>query len=224
MPGDTLAGELDMTSLRLQGLDPAAARALLREHNPWLTSLQERQVLDGAAGNPLALLELPLALSRAGPRTRRSGAAALPLTTRLERSFAARVRDLDPHARMVLLVAALQDSDVLAETFAAAAELAGTSTPRVSPSVAIDAAVAMGLLSVSGGSFRFRHSLVRSAIVRRRRGIGAPRCTRRSRGPVRQSGPRPGTAHWPPRNPTRSWPRRWTPARTGRDALGTRPG
>jgi DNA-binding NarL/FixJ family response regulator len=164
-PGDTLAGELDLTSLRLEGLDPAASRALLREHNPWLTSLQERQVLDGAAGNPLALLELPLALSRAGPRTRRSGAAALPLTTRLEHSFAARVRDLDPDARTVLLVAALQDGDVLAETFAAAAELAGTSTPQVSPSVAIDAAVAMGLLSVSGGSFRFRHSLVRSAIA-----------------------------------------------------------
>ena len=165
MPGDTSAGYPGMPVLRLEGLGPAASRRLLREHSPWLTSLQERQILDGAAGNPLALLELPLALSRAGTRSRRSGATVLPLTARLELSFAARIRDLDPDTHTVLLVAALQDSDVLAETFAAAAELAPDSTPHPSPSAAIDAAFAAGLVSVSGDSFRFRHPLVRSAIV-----------------------------------------------------------
>jgi predicted ATPase len=162
---DILTGEPGTTVLRLGGLDPAVSHALVRENSPWLTPLQERRVLDGAGGNPLALLELPLTVGRAGRRTHRSSVAALPLTTRLELSFAARVRDLDPDTRSVLLVAALQDSDVLAETFAAAAELAGNSAPRTPPSVAIDAAVSAGLLSVSGGSFRFRHPLVRSAIA-----------------------------------------------------------
>jgi len=160
-----LAGESGPTLLRLEGLDPAASRELLRAHSPRLSPIDARRVLDGAAGNPLALLEMPLALGQAGAETSRSTTAPLPLTTRLELSFAARARDLDPAARTVLLVAALQDSDLLAETFAVATELTGDGGPGTPPSAAIDAAVAAGLLSVSGDSFRFRHPLVRSAIA-----------------------------------------------------------
>jgi DNA-binding CsgD family transcriptional regulator len=165
-----LAGDPGLAVLRLDGLDPAASRALLREHHPRLSPLDERRVLDAAAGNPLALLELPLALSRSGraspagtgrPRNLHPAAGSMPLTARLERSFADRVHELDPADRTVLLVAALQDSDFLTETFAAAAELTGDSRA----SVAIDAAAAAGLLSVTGDSFRFRHPLVRSAIA-----------------------------------------------------------
>jgi hypothetical protein len=160
-----LAGESGLTLLRLQGLDPPASRELLQAHSPWVSPIDARRVLDEAAGNPLALLEMPLALGGAGAEISRSATAPLPLTTRLELSFAARARELDPAARTVLLVAALQDSDLLAETFAVAAELTADEDPDTPPSTAIDEAVAVGLLSVSGDSFRFRHPLVRSAIA-----------------------------------------------------------
>jgi hypothetical protein len=160
-----LAGESGLAFLQLEGLDPAASRELLQAHSPWLSPIDTRRIAEGAAGNPLALLEMPLALGRAGAETRRSTSAPLPLTTRLELSFAARARDLDPVARTVLLVAALQDSDLLAETFTVTAELIGDDDRGVPPSAAIDKAVAAGLLSVSGDSFRFRHPLVRSAIA-----------------------------------------------------------
>jgi DNA-binding CsgD family transcriptional regulator len=160
-----VADESSLAMLKLKGLDPAAARELLEAHSPWLSPIDARRVLDGAAGNPLALLEMSLALGRAGAETSRSTTAPLPLTTRLELSFAARAHELDPAARTVLLVAALQDSDLLAETFAVAGELTGDGDPGMPPSAAIDEAAAAGLLSISGDSFRFRHPLVRSAIA-----------------------------------------------------------
>ena len=159
--GDFSAAEQAVSPRTLDVLDPAVARALLREHSPHLSPADERQVLEAAAGNPLALIELPLALGIAGGPTHRPAAAAMPLTTRLERSFAARVHRLDPASRTVLLVAALQDSHVVAETLAAAAELTGGQQGLAG----IDTAVAAGLLDVTGSSFRFRHPLVRSAVA-----------------------------------------------------------
>jgi DNA-binding CsgD family transcriptional regulator len=159
--GDLPAGDQAISPRYLGGLAPAAARAILREHSPQLSPADERRVLETADGNPLALLELPLALGIAGGPTRRPAATAMPLTTRLERSFAARVHRLDPAGRTVLLVAALQDSNVVAETLAATAELTGDQQGLAG----IDAAASAGLLNVTGASFRFRHPLVRSAVA-----------------------------------------------------------
>lgn len=159
--GDFSAAEQAISPRYLDPLDPAAARALLYEHSPHLSPADERQVLEAAAGNPLALIELPLAFGIAGGPARRPAATAMPLTTRLERSFAARVHRLDPASRTVLLVAALQDSNVVAETLAAAAELTGDQRGLAG----IDAAASAGLLNVTGASFRFRHPLVRSAVA-----------------------------------------------------------
>jgi hypothetical protein len=165
MAEDILTDKSGLALLPLDGLDPAASRELLQAHSPWLSPIDARRVLDGAAGNPLALLEMPLALGRAGAGTSRSTTAPLPLTTRLELSFAARARDLDSAAHTVLLVAALQDSDQLTETFAVADELSAGGEEGPPTSAGIDEAVAAGLLSVSADSFRFRHPLVRSAIA-----------------------------------------------------------
>lgn len=162
--------ERDTERLMLGALDTVAARTLLHERYPWLAAADVRTVLTTAAGNPLALVELPLALAAARFASRAPD-DPVPLTGRLESSFAAQIADLDAAAQAALLVAALQDSDTLAETLAAIAELAGDEQG----SARIDAAVAAGLVSSDGVSIRFRHPLVRSAVVGR-----APAARRRA--------------------------------------------
>ena len=86
----------------------------------------------------------------------------LPLTRRLDRSFAARIGDLDATTRTALNLAALNDSDDVAEIIAATGLLAGTATPAV-----LDPATSAGLISVEGTAVRFEHPLIRSSIYQR---------------------------------------------------------
>ncbi|MFG2966754.1 MULTISPECIES: ATP-binding protein [unclassified Streptomyces] len=140
----------------LQGLDPEASRRLLALHAPSLSPVVERRILDEAKGNPLALVELPLAL-----KGHPTGAFdVLPLTTQLERAFAARLTELGPEARRLLLLAAVNDGDRVRDLDAAAKILAG-------PGAASDKAVLdirPDLLKVDGPRVEFRHPLVRSAV------------------------------------------------------------
>ena len=71
---------------RLTGLDDATAAALVDAAAPGLPLATRNSVLHQAAGNPLALLELPAAVGRPGGEQSPSG--GLPLTERLERAFA----------------------------------------------------------------------------------------------------------------------------------------
>jgi DNA-binding CsgD family transcriptional regulator len=146
-----------LAELRLGPLDPAAAAALLDAHGVLDPAVRER-VLEQAAGNPLALVELPLTASQHDS----SGAVNgwIPLTRRLEQAFAFRLPGLPAVTRTALLAAALDDGDALAEVLAAASMVAG-----VPVSVAdLAVAVAAGLAEVDGQSVRFRHPLVRSAV------------------------------------------------------------
>ena len=152
--------ERDAGWLALGALNAPAAREVLRDRYPWLAAGDERTVLASADGNPLALVELPLALA-ATRFTNRPADDPVPLTSRLEGSFADRIAGLGHLDQTALLVAALQDSDSLAETLAALAELTGDDQG----SARIDAAIAAGLVSSDGVSVRFRHPLVRSAVV-----------------------------------------------------------
>jgi DNA-binding CsgD family transcriptional regulator len=146
--------------LWLDALDPEASRELLHHQAPNLSAADEARVLDAAAGNPLALLELAKVIGRAGES---SLLPSIPLTQRLERSFAVRLDDLDPRARAALLVAAVQDSDQLAETFAALARLAGDDDHDARAD--LRPVERLGMLIIDGDTFRFRHALVRSAIA-----------------------------------------------------------
>ncbi|MEA2284250.1 MAG: hypothetical protein QOJ21_293, partial [Solirubrobacteraceae bacterium] len=85
----------------------------------------------------------------------------LPLTTRLEQAFAARVSDLPVATRTVLLIAAVDDGGVVAEVLSAATALAGGDELTVDD---LAPAVSARLISVAGAALRFRHPLVRSAI------------------------------------------------------------
>ena len=112
--------EAGLPSLTLRPLALPTAAALLDSRSPGLpTSVRER-FLQEAAGNPLALVELPIARGRLGAENV-GDAGWLPLTTRLEQAFAARALELPGPTRATLLVAALNDGPQLSEVLAAAA-------------------------------------------------------------------------------------------------------
>ena len=145
--------------LNLEPLDPDAAGALLDASAPDAPPTVRQQVLDEAAGNPLALIELPISFAKLDARARPP--AWLPLTTRLAGAFAARLHDLPSTTRTALLVAALNDSPSLSEVLAASALLIG-------PDLNIDAlvpAVSARLAQLDDAEITFRHPLMRAAIV-----------------------------------------------------------
>jgi len=146
-----------LAELRLGPLDPAAAAALLDAHGV-RDPVVRRRVLEEAAGNPLALVELPLTASQHDSRGPVNGWT--PLTRRLEQAFASRLPGLPEVTRTALLAAALDDGNALAEVLAAASVVAGAPVSAADLTVA----VAAGLAEVDGQSVRFRHPLVRSAV------------------------------------------------------------
>jgi DNA-binding CsgD family transcriptional regulator len=140
-------------------LDDAAAEALVADRFPAMASAVRRRLVADARGNPLALLELPVALSR----SQRSGTGQLPdqlpLSRRLQAVFEARVGSLPARTRYLLLAAGLDATGSLGAVRAAAAGQAGMAD--LAPAerarlVVIDAAAAR---------LSFCHPLTRSAAV-----------------------------------------------------------
>jgi DNA-binding CsgD family transcriptional regulator len=156
--------ESGLSELALARLDRAAAELVVDARAPDLRPEVRERVLTEAAGNPLALVELPAVLNAGDAAT---PTALLPLTTRLEQAFAARVSALPSATQTVLLVAALNDGDAQPETLAAATVIAGT--PRTVEDVA--PAIAARLVETDGDHLHFRHPLMRSAI-HQRAGVG----------------------------------------------------
>ncbi|NUR75073.1 MAG: AAA family ATPase, partial [Thermoleophilia bacterium] len=140
----------------LGALDDAASRQVLSRHAADLNRADRIRILAEAEGNPLALVELPAAW-----RARAIDDGFVPLNTRLERAFAARLHELPAATRDVLLVAAADDEDAVAEILAGAGLLAG----RPVGVEALEPASAVGLLSYDARRISFRHPLVRSGIL-----------------------------------------------------------
>jgi DNA-binding CsgD family transcriptional regulator len=149
-----------LAELDLGGLDEAAARDVLAAHAAGLSYADTERVLREAAGNPLALVELPVAIRAAGGGLE-ALAQVLPLTARLERAFAARIAGLPPLTRDAVLVAAVDTADDLPEILAGAAALAG----RPVTVAALEAAMTAGLLRFDDLHVSFRHPLVRSGVL-----------------------------------------------------------
>jgi hypothetical protein len=148
-----------LPELRLAGLDDAAAEALLDVSAARLPLALRSRVLRVAAGNPLALLELPALVGKADDAPGAPG--GVPLSDRLERAFAARVSDLPVATRLVLLVAALNDSEAMGEILSAGSAVVGADL-RVD---VVGAAVEAGIVDVDLQTLRFRHPLIRSAVA-----------------------------------------------------------
>ena len=92
---------------RVSPLDDDAAGELLTRRFPALTPRARDWLVAQAQGNPLALLELPIALQDAQPARHRSS-EVVPLTDRLRELFASRIRAL-PQATIDLLLLAVLD-------------------------------------------------------------------------------------------------------------------
>jgi DNA-binding CsgD family transcriptional regulator len=150
-----------LPELSLGRLDDAAAADLLDSRAPGLQAAVRERVLAEAAGNPLALVELPVAMKDVADSLVSPG--WLPLTTRLEQAFAARVSELPPDTRLLLLIAALGEGDVLSQTLAAAAVVGGARLGADDFAPAVEAR----LVEVDGARVSFRHPLMRSAVVQR---------------------------------------------------------
>jgi DNA-binding CsgD family transcriptional regulator len=151
--------EAGLQRLVLEPLGDDAAAEVLRTRHPELDADTRRQVLAAAAGNPLALVELPITL-RGQPRTAK-GIGTVSLTSDLERSYAARLSELEHSTQTALIAAAANDGDDVGEVIAATARMLGN--PDVASGVLMPA-VDTGLIDVSLGRLAFRHPLTRSAI------------------------------------------------------------
>ena len=108
-----------LPSYELEPLDDAAATSLLEQRFPALAPRVRERLVAEAQGNPLALLELPIALRDAEP-ARRHLADVLPLTTRLQAVFASRIRALPEPTIDLLLIAVLDGTGDLRVLEAAA--------------------------------------------------------------------------------------------------------
>jgi class 3 adenylate cyclase/DNA-binding CsgD family transcriptional regulator/tetratricopeptide (TPR) repeat protein len=143
--------------LVLDGLGDEDARLLLSDRPDPLAPAVRERLLREAAGNPLALLELPGGLSE----EQRAGVAALPdtipLTSRLRAAFAERIERLPEATQTALLVAAVDDTGDASTVLRAVAALGVTAD-------ALEPAEASGLVVATGGTIAFRHPLVRAAV------------------------------------------------------------
>ncbi|MFH9402657.1 AAA family ATPase [Streptomyces sp. NPDC017638] len=144
---------------RLQPLDEAAAAELLAVTHPGITPSVRRRIAAEAHGNPLALVELPTALTGRQRATLAAMPAVLPLSERLQALFASRVAELPLASRELLLLAALEGTGDLVTIEKAA----------IGRAVIDDLVPAERdrLVSVSADDrqLSFRHPLIGSAVV-----------------------------------------------------------
>jgi DNA-binding CsgD family transcriptional regulator len=158
---DSLCAQLDLRMGEIGPLAERAAAELLDAGWPELGPSVRRRMLAEAAGNPLALRELPRALSSRQRSGQVSLPALLPLTGRLEAAFGSAVEGLPAPTRTALLMAALDAEIDPATTRTAAQDSTGADAfvpAREADLLHADDAV---------GHLSFRHPLVRAAIVHR---------------------------------------------------------
>ena len=150
--------ESGLPVLRLGGLDAESAGSLIaREAGRPLAQAVSDVLVEQAAGNPLALMELPSSLSAAQLAGTQPLPETLPLTRDVERLFLDRVRELpEPTQRLLLLIAA-EDGGSLSTVLAA--ERGWEIPPE-----ALDPAEQADLVAVAGQRVAMSHPLIRSAV------------------------------------------------------------
>ncbi|MER7370436.1 AAA family ATPase, partial [Nonomuraea wenchangensis] len=148
-----------LPEIRLGGLGSADAATLLGETAGSLAPHVRDRILAESEGNPLALIELPAALT---PEQRLGHIAPLayhpgplPLTERMQEVFQAQIQALPGPTRTLLLVAAAESTGDPGVVLAAARRL-GVGAEAVEP------AERAGLIRVDG-QLAFRHPLIRAA-------------------------------------------------------------
>jgi DNA-binding CsgD family transcriptional regulator len=153
---EILAG---LPELPVDGLGDSDARALLLEnvYGPLDAAVCD-QIVTESHGNPLALLELPRSWRAADLAGGFGLPDSQPVVSKIEQSYARRVRVLPSETQLLVLAAAAEPlGDPL--LLHRAAETLGIDMATADP--AVDA----GLLGI-GGRVEFAHPLVRSAVYR----------------------------------------------------------
>lgn len=149
--------------LALDGLADDAAEMLLAERAADLAPQVRRRVIEEAAGNPLALLELPAALTPGQRSGRLSPLPSLvdagPPSDRVRQVFHAQIARLPDQAGAALLVAAADDTGDLALVLRACARTGGTAA-------GLEAAERANLIQIEASGLTFRHPLIRTAAYR----------------------------------------------------------
>jgi AAA ATPase domain len=145
--------------LTVEGLSSGDARALLDSVTPGRLDERVRdRIVAETRGNPLALLELPRGLCAAELAGGFGLPDALPLASRIERSFLRQLQSLPATTQRLLLAAAAEPvGDVM--LLWRAAEWLGVGADAAAP------AEAAGLIEM-GARVRFRHPLLRAAVYR----------------------------------------------------------
>jgi DNA-binding CsgD family transcriptional regulator len=143
----------------LSPLDDTSSAELLFRSFPSLPVRIRRRVLAESQGNPLALIELPTAISDVQPKVGSSLPLVLPLTQRLEDLFRSRLDGLPADSRDALLAAALDTTGGAAVLRLPA--LAASANETLHPAererlVRVD---------TQRHTVQFRHPLIRSAVV-----------------------------------------------------------
>ena len=153
-------GDADLSGveqLRLEGLERPAALALLRRAAPRLPAGTAEALVSATAGNPLALLELPEALTPAQLSGEAPLADPLPASATIERAYARQVAALPPQTRRALLVAATLHRGQL-DLLTAALRRLGLPDDVLAP------AEQARIVTERAGELAFRHPLLRAAV------------------------------------------------------------
>ncbi|ROO85859.1 regulatory LuxR family protein [Actinocorallia herbida] len=145
-----------INTIEVGPLPDTEAGELLDLLHPGLPPAVRGRVLDDAAGNPLALAELPAALGTDAATPMEMLPSGTSVRTRLEEGFAGRALTLPDEVRAALLVTAL-DGD----------GLENTARPVALTAADVLEIERLGLVTRDStpSGIRFRHPLVRSAIT-----------------------------------------------------------
>ncbi|HEV2781789.1 MAG TPA: LuxR C-terminal-related transcriptional regulator [Actinophytocola sp.] len=154
-PDDLLAG---IPVLRLDALDPVASRQVLADQIPHgLPEDLADDLVELAAGNPLALIELAAALTAEQLSGEAPGPESLPPGSRLRAELRGRFRRLSVEARRLVMLAVVDDRLDTGTVVRAAAE-AGVDL------AALDEATSAGLVRLDGERVELPTPLVRSTL------------------------------------------------------------
>ncbi|MFE5393078.1 AAA family ATPase [Streptomyces sp. NPDC056568] len=150
--------------LEVEPLDEPAAGDLLDLLHPGLPDPVRRRALRDAAGNPLALAELPGTFGTEAATRLEMLPDGAPVRTRLESGYAGRVLALSTRLRTALLLTALDGDRV--------EHRATDARPTALSPLDVREVERVGLITRDStpSGLRFRHPLVRSAII----GTAAP--------------------------------------------------
>jgi DNA-binding CsgD family transcriptional regulator len=152
------ADDYDLPRLELRGLRSREASELLAgSARVELGREARRQLLALSGGNPLALVELPAALTDAQLQGHEPLGEPIPVNGGIERTFGARIARLPDRTRRALLIATAAGPDA-GDSIAAALSQSRLELDDLRP------AELDGLVTIGPRTVTFRHPLVRSVV------------------------------------------------------------